>query len=275
MNNDSPKWLNSFEIILLSITVILSGLVSILDFLGVLDSVSWLAGRIPTLTLLVIGLMAGYLIIERKSHLEKMNRDLGNSMENLSHELRKSTESTIASLNGVEIKLFDSGTELLQYVNQRLKQAQNQIDDLSWSPIIGLKSDLNTSRKAYQEYEEHITKASSKIAYREVMVFNHPARIENLQRRIAENAPGYSCSYYETPIVPLLQFMIIDRQEVIVLSDQFQTKFALRHPHIVKLFQEYYEEIWRHSTPIKIKTEIKSDVVSKILNTDWGFALRK
>jgi len=66
MNNDSPKWLNSFEIILLSITVILSGLVSILDFLGVLDSVSWLAGRIPTLTLLVIGLMAGYLIIERK-----------------------------------------------------------------------------------------------------------------------------------------------------------------------------------------------------------------
>ena len=275
MNNDSPKWLNSFEIILLSITVILSGLVSILDFLGVLDSVSWLAGRIPTLTLLVIGLMAGYLIIERKSHLEKMNRDLGNSIESLSHELRKSTESTIASLNGVEIKLFDSGTELLQYVNQRLKQAQNQIDDLSWSPIIGLKSDLNTSRKAYQEYEEHITKASSKIAYREVMVFNHPARIENLQRRIAENAPGYSCSYYETPIVPLLQFMIIDRQEVIVLSDQFQTKFALRHPHIVKLFQEYYEEIWRNSTPIKIKTEIKSDVVSKILNTDWGFALRK
>lgn len=275
MNNDSPKWLNSFEIILLSITVILSGLVSILDFLGVLDSVSWLAGRIPTLTLLVIGLMAGYLIIERKSHLEKMNRDLGNSIENLSHELRKSTESTIASLNGVEIKLFDSGTELLQYVNQRLKQAQNQIDDLSWSPIIGLKSDLNTSRKAYQEYEEHITKASSKIAYREVMVFNHPARIENLQRRIAENAPGYSCSYYETPIVPLLQFMIIDRQEVIILSDQFQTKFALRHPHIVKLFQEYYEEIWRNSTPIKIKTEIKSDVVSKILNTDWGFALRK
>jgi exonuclease VII small subunit len=275
MNNDSPKWLNSFEIILLSITVILSGLVSILDFLGVLDSMSWLAGRIPTLTLLVIGLMAGYLIIERKSHLEKMNRDLGNSIENLSHELRKSTESTIASLNGVEIKLFDSGTELLQYVNQRLKQAQNQIDDLSWSPIIGLKSDLNTSRKAYQEYEEHITKASSKIAYREVMVFNHPARIENLQRRIAENAPGYSCSYYETPIVPLLQFMIIDRQEVIVLSDQFQTKFALRHPHIVKLFQEYYEEIWRNSTPIKIKTEIKSDVVSKILNTDWGFALRK
>jgi hypothetical protein len=106
MNNDSPKWLNSFKIILLSATVILSGLVSILDFLGVLDGVSWLAGRIPTLTLLVIGLMAGYLIIERKSHLEKMNRDLGNSIENLSHELRKSTESTIASLNGVELNYY-------------------------------------------------------------------------------------------------------------------------------------------------------------------------
>lgn len=275
MSNDNPKWLNNFETILLSATVILSGLVSILDFLGVLDGVSWLAGRIPTLTLLVIGSMAGYLIIERKNHLEKMNRDLSSGIENLSEELRKATESTIASLNGVEIKLFDSGTELLHYVNLRLKQAQNQIDDLSWSPIIGLKSDLNTSRKAYQEYEEHITKVSGKVAYREVMVFNHPARVENLQRRIAENAPGYSCSYYDIPAVPLLQFMIIDRQEVIVLSDQFQPKFALRHPHIVKLFQEYYEEIWKNSTPIKIKTEIKSDVVSKILNTDWGFTLRK
>lgn len=275
MNTETPKWLTRFETILLGATVIISGLVSILDFLGVLDKIDWLIGRVPTLTLLVVGLMAGYLIIERKSHLEKMGSDLGNRIDNLGQELRKSTESIIASLDGVEIKLFDSSTDLLRYVNQRIKQARNQIDDLSWSPIIGYESDLSSSHKTYQEYEEHITKASGKIAYREVMVFNHPARIENLQRRIAENAPGYSCSYYETPVVPLLQFMIIDRSELIVLSDQFQTKFALRHPHIVRLFQEYYEEIWRNAIPIKIKKEIRVDVVNRILATDWGFTLRK
>jgi len=69
--------------------------------------------------------------------------------------------------------------------------------------------------------------------------------------------------------------MIIDRTEVIVLSDQFETKFALKHPHIVKLFVEYYEEIWRNAVPIKIKAETRKDVVDLILNRDWGFSFRK
>jgi exonuclease VII small subunit len=230
---------------------------------------------VPTLTLLVIGLMAGYLIIERKSQLEKMNKDFNTRIDNLEQAINKSTVTSIASLKGVELTPFESGTDLLRYVIQRLKQAQNRVDDLSWSPIIGLESDLSNSRKAYKEYEEHITKTSDKVAYREVMVFNHPARVENLQRRIAENSPGYSCSYYEAQDVPLFQFMIIDKSEVIVLSDQFQTKFALKHPYIVKLFEEYYEEIWRNAIPIKIKTEINSDVVNTILNKDWGFTLRQ
>jgi len=275
VNDRSSKWLSNFDIILLSATVILSGIVSLLDFLGVLDSIPWLAERVPTLTLLVIGLMAGYLILERKNQLEKMDSNLSNRINDLEQSVQNATTTAIASLKGVELTPFESGIDLLNYVTRRLRQAQSQVDDLSWSPIVGLGSDLSNAQKAYREYEEHITKISDKVAYREVIVFNHPARIENLKRRITENSPGYSCSYYETPDVPLLQFMIIDRCEVIVLSDQFQTKFALRHPYIVKLFEEYYEEIWKNAIPIKIKTEIRTDVVDAILNRNWNFTLRK
>jgi len=275
VNNENAKWLNNFEIILLSATVILSGLISLLDFLGVLDTITWLAGRVPALTLLVIGLMAGYLILERKSQLEKMNSDLNNRLANLEQSLQNAITTTITSLDGVEFRPFESGTELLRYVIQRLKQAQSQVDDLSWSPVISLKSALSSTQQVYQEYEEQISKISNRVAYREVIVFNEPARIENLKRRIAENSPGYSCAYYEAPNVPVLQFMIIDRTEVIVLSDQFETKFALKHPHIVKLFVEYYEEIWRNAVPIKIKAETRKDVVDLILNRDWGFSFRK
>jgi len=249
--------------------------IALLNLFEVIDNIPWLAGKVPSFTLLATGLIASYLIFERKVQLEKINDNVSTRIENLEKVINNSTITTIASIKGVEVTPFESAADLMRYVTQRLKQAQNQIDDLSWSPIDGLESNLNNSQKAYKEYEEHITKTSVKIAYREVMVFNHPARVENLQRRIAENAPGYSCSYYEQPNVPVIQFIIIDKSEVIVLSDQFQTKFALRHPYIVKLFQEYYEEIWKNSIPIKNKTEIKLDVVSKILNTNWGFALRK
>jgi len=260
------KWFNNFETLLLSATVILSGLVSLLDFLGVLDSIPWLAKRIPVLTLLVIGLVAGYLILERKGQLEKMHNNLNSRMNVLEQSVHHSATTIIASLKGVELTPFESGIDLLRYVNRRLQSVQSQVDDLSWSPIVGLGRELSSTRKANQEYADRIAKISNKISYREVMIFNRPDRIEKLKQRIAKNSPGYSCSYYETSNVPLLQFMIIDRTEVIVLSDQFQTQFALKHPHIVKLFIEYYEEVWKHAIPIKIGKEIKSEIVDNIIS---------
>ena len=76
---------------------------------------------------------------------------------------------------------------------------------------------------------------AQKIPYREVFIFNRPGRLEKLKRRLAENRPGYSCAYYEEAKVPIVQFMLIDKEEVVVLSDQFESKFVVRHPQFVKL----------------------------------------
>jgi len=261
-----PDWLNRFEVLLIGATAILSGLVSLLDFLGILDGIPWLSERIPTLTLLAAGLIAGYLVLERRNQLESMQRDTTRHIEELSLALSQSTITIIESLEGVELRKFESASDMMSYVNKRLLQARQQIDDLSWSPALGLEYGLHTTRELEAEYAERIARVSRKIPYREVFSFNRPGRIEKLKKRLQENAPGYSCAYYEDTQAPVLQFMIIDNDEVLILSDQLQSKLAIKHPYIVKLFAEYYEEIWRHATPIKVGVTIEEKAVQRILN---------
>lgn len=63
-------------------TLLLVGLsvgISLLDLLGLLDNIPWLAGRIPTLTLLFVGLLVGYFLLERKK-LDEMEYLLKNQI---------------------------------------------------------------------------------------------------------------------------------------------------------------------------------------------------
>lgn len=259
-------WRNRFEILLLGAIAVLSAVVAIFDFLGVLDGIPWLASRIPTLILLVVGLSAGYLVLERRNQLERMQRDYRQNTEKLTQAISQSTRTIIESLGGFEFKQFESGTELMKYINKRLLQARRQVDDLSWSYVVGLGRDLNIVQEINTEYTKRIARVSEKIPYREIFIFNRKDRIEKLKKRLEENLPGYSCAYYENTAVPLLQFMIIDGEEVIVLSDMLESKFAIRHPHLVKLFVEYYEEIWKRATQIKMGTTVNQDVIESILH---------
>jgi hypothetical protein len=264
--NSKPDWLNNFDVWLVEATAIVSGLISLLDFLGLLDGIPWLAERISTLTLLAVGLIAGYLVLERRNQLDSMQRGTEHHIKALSRSLSRSTSTIIDSLEGVELKRFESGNEMMPYINERLLQACKQVDDLSWSPAVGLEYSLDTTQRLAAEYTERVSQVSQKVLYREVFSFNRPGRIERLKRRLRENAPGYSCAYYEDIQTPVLQFMIIDNEEVFILSDQMQSKMAIRHPYIVKLFAEYYEVIWKNATPIKTGTTTEEKLVQGILN---------
>lgn len=69
MNNRSSisksQWFNYLETFLLGTTIAISGIVALLDFLGVLDSIPWIAERVPIFILLLVGSIAAYLILER------------------------------------------------------------------------------------------------------------------------------------------------------------------------------------------------------------------
>ena len=59
---------------------------------------------------------------------------------------------------------------------------------------------------------------------------------------------------------------MIDDEEVIVLTDMLKTKFAIKQPSVVRLFSEYYEEVWRKAMPIKTGTAVNREVLTKLLS---------
>lgn len=62
--------------------------------------------------------------------------------------------------------------------------------------------------------------------------------------------------------------MIIDREEVIIFTEPLTPKMSVKHPSIVKLFCEYYDEIWNNAIPIKLGTNILQEVVDKLFEND-------
>jgi hypothetical protein len=236
--------------LLLGATVALSSLVSLLDFFGLLDGIPWLNDRIPTLTLLAVGLVAGYIISERRTQLESMHTDLSKGIQTILNTNKESAHLVIEALQGVEVRRFDSVHAVLQYTNERLRQARVQIDDLSWHAIMSPDDRFEQTRVESEKHWELTGKIANRMPYREVFIFNRRGRIDKFKLRIDENAPGYQCAYYEKTNVPLIQFMIIDKQEVVVLSGEYPY-LAIQDPRLVNLFMKYYEDIWEKATKLK------------------------
>lgn len=245
-----------FEQVILILIGFLSILISILDWLD------WLpqdAMRIPNLTLLVVGLVAAYLVLERRSKLD-----------NIEHLVIDGAERIIHSLEGVDIVRFANDQELFEYMAKRTLEAENTVDDLTF----GFKEPLisRASQKARDKYLESISHISSRrertISYREVMSFPALLHIARARSMLQQNLPGYRLRYYEftqTHLPALLSFMVIDSQELVLafyrapyLPSEREILLAIRHPEIVQLFQDYYDAIWLGAKTLKEgdKTEL-------------------
>jgi hypothetical protein len=259
-------WINFLENVVLSGVALISAFVSVADFVGILNKTSWLVQRINTLTLLSISLVAAYLVIERRRHLERLSLDNRNGFENLTKIIEKSTSTAIESLKGVEFKTFANNTELMTYVVKQLKNAKESVDDLTWSHRLSLRQYLPVHKKVEDAYQDCIGEISKRIEYREIFIFNKMSRIQKLKRRLDENTEGYSYAYYKSSEVPPIQYIIIDKQEVIFASAVFPIKCAIKHPKIAELLEAYFEEAWRYATPLKLGKQLFTDEINKVLS---------
>lgn len=254
------------EIAVLWATAIISVGIAILDFLGALDSVPWLSDRIPTLILLAVGLLASYIALERRSQLEAMHEELIDAVHKLAVDQEKSTSSVIKSLQGVEVRGFSDGYELLSYVNKRVAEANKRIDDVSWRPTFFSRNYGPSAQAPNKEFPNILRNTIQKTPYREILIFNKPGRKEKIHNVLKENLAGYSCAYFEADSeIPLLQFMIIDQEEVIIFGDLVSSSFSIRHPIIVESFTGYYEEVWQKAWKLKIGKTIYWERVRSVL----------
>jgi hypothetical protein len=237
-----------YEQIVLGLVAILCIIISILDWL------SWLPAnivKVPNLILLTLGLISGYLVLERRGKLDKMEKSIVDGFK-----------ETIISLKGASITHLEDASELFNYVASRLEEANSSVDDLTWAiaqPPVTSKA----HKEAFQRYLSSVDATVSRhgVTYREVATFPNRSRVHRARDLASKGAYGYQLRCYEVDLsnpLPVMEFIIIDKEEVI-LGVHWGMKslppdctfLGVRHPLIVAFFQEYYEAIWLGSKVIK------------------------
>jgi hypothetical protein len=112
------------------------------------------------------------------------------------------------------------------------------------------------------------------MRYREIMTWTDKSRMEDAKDILRKGPPNYQLRYYDIgPEIapPLLVFIIIDQEEVVIgfhrkagMGDQ-KTHFAINHPKIVAVFQDYYDLVWEKAKPLKEEGKPEKNTLPNVL----------
>ena len=121
----------SIEEYVLYVTAGLSGLISLLDLLGLLDTIPWLAARIPTLTLLLVSVLLGYLT----SGVATKLGILESAVLDLRTYLHQETTEKIASLRNqldpnLDVVFGEHISDLLTSIERAVKERTFKFHDI-------------------------------------------------------------------------------------------------------------------------------------------------
>ncbi|MBI1921484.1 MAG: hypothetical protein HYS23_10460 [Geobacter sp.] len=245
------KFLRNIDIIILIFIAIAAGVLAVMHFLGLVDS---MAEHSPVLTLLLLSFVGLHLII---SHF---------SQEDFQKETNKFHQQIIDGLRDTKTTVFNDSIEMEAYLGKRMLEATKSICDLTWKSKISSGFSASTRKVAHGNLENCIKEASSRIDYREIFIFNDKRRVEKFERRLAENNSGYSCRYFkDDERIPRLQFVIIDNEEVFFFASSSDSNLcSIRSHEISKVFKSYYDAAWHSAIPLKDGHTVHSVEVEKV-----------
>lgn len=131
MSKSSASKTKSIEEYVFFVAAGLSGLVSLLDLLGLLDAVPWLAAHIPTLTLLLVSILLGYMtsgIVSKLGVLES-------SVLDLRSYIHQETTEKIANLRSqldpnLDVIFGEHISDLLTSVERAVKRRTFEFHDI-------------------------------------------------------------------------------------------------------------------------------------------------
>lgn len=222
-------------------------------------------GRLPldTVLLPIVTILGLYIVHERRLLLERLGSQVDQHLANITRNLQLTHDSfqsaahlLINSVQGVEVHLFNSDLDLKRHLNRRTKTALKQVDDLTWAHN---KPQPNPSRspddqiewdRLEAEFEDIVATVSETKLYREIFILSRQSRITKLRRRMHDQKPGYFCCVLPDSSIPRLQFVIVDNQEVIFISGNHRVLCSIKHPKIVPLFSDYFQEAWKAGLPL-------------------------
>lgn len=163
-----------------------------------------------------------------------------------------------ASKDGVvQLKSFSSHTEYATYRTNRLRTAQ-KVDDVTWR-FQGYSGQTYSQGEISVKSNE--LKLISQIVKRPDVVWRGVAVFTSLERFLYEKSlitdlenVGYNFGIYEVNsknAPPRMGFMIIDNKELLISYPHKGMRLVIQHPDIVKLYSEYFDDIWQTSYKLK------------------------
>jgi len=131
MSKSSMSKTRSIEEYVFYVAAGLSGLVSLLDLLGLLNAIPWLAAHIPTLTLLLVSVLLGYIASGVVSKLDILE----SSLLNLRSYIHQETTEKIASLRSqldpnLDIIFGEHISDLLASIEHAVKRRTFEFHDI-------------------------------------------------------------------------------------------------------------------------------------------------
>ena len=256
------KFLETITLVLIAIFAII---IPFCDFFGFLDSLTSFAPfkqKGYALTLIFLSLVTLYLIFA-KLNIDKVTKIILNKLDIIINlrDLKKTAD----------IVVLESGGELERYLAGRIDSATEEICDLTWKLKIVMGG--NDRKKSHAQYEQAMFAASKRgVRYREIYIFNHTKRVEQLKTRAKGNVEAYECRYFQNNEhinkIPRLQFLILDNREVVFYASADNARLcAIKSQDLCNVLKPYFDEVWRAAIPIKIdkKTrKIDSAVLKEI-----------
>lgn len=224
--------------------LIASASVAVLDILGLLDSTSQIAVRLPAITLLVLTGISLHLVIDRITEAREF-QNIRVKLENIANNIESATQ-------GVEIKLLNGTDEGFGYLCERYRLAEKTIRQAAIAPSTDISPALS------EEYENTIKAVQSKgiVRYTYVAVLD-PIRADRVNRLLSNGKPGKYVvkKYSDYGQIPGVSFSIVDGKEVIARvpyndGDREPMWLSIKHPQIVLLFENYFDKINNGAKPL-------------------------
>lgn len=271
-----------FTRILMFLAFVISLAINVLDWVGLLDNWPVLRERAPIMTLLLVSIIAIYLLQERAQEHAQLRRAVARRdrtlVDGLRVDLTKLTQEQttvfltaleakgaelVSAVKGVFVKKMDDPEVYYRYLAERVGTAKRSIDDLTWGAV-SLSTRTPSEAAEYNAYVTAMVDACTRrnnLKVREVYTFPTMLRLERVEAMLQRNLPNYFVHYYDVNhdgLPPLLQFTIIDTEEVIFGTGRGQHRTAagekylsIRSRPVAEKFAEYFNMIWESGKPIR------------------------
>lgn len=232
----------------LGLTAIIGILISLLDLFGLLENVPALANKLPTISLLSIGLIMGYLTLERRSKLDNIER----LIDKLEHSVQDEAKKTIIALGGVSVISLTESEIGLDYLARRILESKNRIDLASF--VEAYRRDTIESQKWEKAIERVLL--SNSIRFRYVCAFDE-GRLNRVKKHLSNpKISKFFVGYFPANVkaVPIPGFLVLDEEEVIITFPQAygtaEVWLSIKHPEVLRMFIGYFGRLWGDSNKI-------------------------